>query len=222
MEGGDGEEALQECKHGFVLWALHVRTSGATRPFLVKLNQLIEWDAFVDALLPAYKGLAETGRRPYPQLMLLKMLVIAYLHEFSERQAERAANYDLAVKESVGLGADEFAPDHSTLCDFKRRLRETGGRGHFEAIGDMVLRQAQAAGIRLGRIQVLDSVHTVANVDNTADRERQGQGKPPRDRQAQLVKKGTRRRQTRTETRRRKWCSTWATRAMSAWMPRAV
>ena len=52
-----------------------------------------------------------------------------------------------------------------------------------------------AAGVQLGKIQVVDSVHTVADVDNDADRRRQEQGKPPRDRQARLVKKG-RRRQT--------------------------
>jgi IS5 family transposase len=45
----------------------------------------------------------------------------------------------------------------------------------------------------LGTIQVVDSVHTVADVDNDADRQRQEQGQPPRDRQAQLVKKGKRR-----------------------------
>ena len=30
--------------------------------FLVKLNQLIDWDPFVELLVPAYKGLAEMGR----------------------------------------------------------------------------------------------------------------------------------------------------------------
>ena len=161
--------------------------------FLVKLRELIDWDAFVELLLPAYKGLAETGRAPYFPVILLKMLIVAYLYGFSERQVEEATNFHLAIKEFVGLGVDEPAPDHSTLSDFKRRLREAGGWGCFEAICDSVLEQALAAGIQLGKIQVVDSVHTVADVDNSADRERQQQGKPPRDRQAQLVKKGKRR-----------------------------
>jgi IS5 family transposase len=163
--------------------------------FLVKLNELIEWDGFNDMLIPAYKGLAETGRPPYPPVVLLKMLVIAYLYGFSERQVEEATNYHLAIKEFVGLGVTEAAPDHSTLSDFKARLRDAGGWSDFEAIGDNIVRQALAAGIELGKIQVVDSVHTVADVDNDADRRRQEQGKPPRDGQAQLVKKG-RRRQT--------------------------
>jgi len=162
--------------------------------FLVQLNRVIDWNGFTAILLPAYKGLAEEGRPPYPPVMILKMLLIAYLYDFSERQVEEATNMNLAIKEFVGLAVDELAPDHSTLSEFNRRIREAQGWRSFEAIGDSVLRQAQAAGIRLGQIQVVDSVHTVADVDNEADRERQQQGRPPRDKQAQLVKKGRRRR----------------------------
>jgi IS5 family transposase len=123
------------------------------------------------------------------------MLVIAHLYRFSERQVEEATNYHLAIKEFVGLGVTEAAPDHSTLSDFKARLKDVDGWGHFEAISDNILQQALAAGIEMGKIQIVDSVHTVADVDNDADRRRQEQGKPPRDRQAGLVRKG-RRRQT--------------------------
>jgi IS5 family transposase len=158
--------------------------------FLVKLNQIIDWDAFVPMLLPAYEGLAQEGRRPYSPVAILKMLLITYLYNLSARQTEEVVNYQLPVKEFVGLAVDEPAPDHSTLCLFKRRLREAGRWEPLSAISDAVLRQAQAAGIRLGEIQVVDSVHTVANVDNEADRHRQDQGQAPRDPEAQLVKKG--------------------------------
>jgi len=47
--------------------------------FLVKLTEVIDWDAFIEILLPAYKGLAEEGRPPYPPVVILKMLVIARL-----------------------------------------------------------------------------------------------------------------------------------------------
>jgi IS5 family transposase len=161
--------------------------------FLVKLNQVINWELFTGILLAAYKGLAEEGRPPYPPVVILKMLVIAYLYRFSERQVEEVTNFNLPIKEFVGLAVDERAPDHSTLCEFNKRIRESGGWDAFQAIGDSVLRQAMAAGIRLGKIQVVDSVHTVADVDNAADRQRQEKGQAPRDKQAQLVKKGKRR-----------------------------
>jgi transposase, IS5 family len=120
------------------------------------------------------------------------MLVIAFLYNLSERQTEEVVNFQLPVKEFVGLAVDEPAPDHSTLCLFKRRLREAGRWEPLAALSDAVLQQAQAAGIHLGEIQVVDSVHTVAHVDNEADRHRQEQGQAPRDPEAQLVKKGKR------------------------------
>lgn len=161
--------------------------------FLVKLNEIIDWSSLNEVLVQAYKGGAERGRPPYEPVVLLKMLVISYLYDISERRVEEATNFHLAIKEFVGLAVDQPAPDHSTLSDFKRRLQEGGGWAAFEAIGASVLQQARAAGVALGNIQVVDSVHTVADVDNEADRRRQEEGQPPRDGQAQLVKKGKRR-----------------------------
>ena len=161
--------------------------------FLGRLNQVIDWEPFTEILMPAYKRLAEEGRPPYPPVVILKMFIISFLYRFSERQVEEATNFNLAIKEFVGLAVDEPAPDHSTLSEFNKRLRVSGGWEKLTAICDEVLRQARAAGIQLGKIQVVDSVHTVADVDKDTDRERRKQGKKPRDPQAQVVKKGKRR-----------------------------
>ncbi len=158
--------------------------------FLVRLDQVIDWEDFVPLLLPAYPGLGEVGNAPYNPVALLKMLVLAHLYKLSERQTEEFVNLNLAAKEFVGLAIDVAAPDHSTLSVFKSRLLECGCWDQFEMISDTVLRQAREAGVKLGKIQVVDSVHTVADVDNDADRRRQEQGRPPRDPQAQVVKKG--------------------------------
>jgi transposase, IS5 family len=161
--------------------------------FLVKLQGLLDWEALVPLLLPAYEGLAREGRPPYSPVVMLKVLIVALLYGLSERQTEEVVNFHLAVKEFVGLAVDEAAPDHSTLTLFKRRLREAGCWERFEAVNDEVLRQARAGGITLGSIQVVDSVHTVADVDNEADRRRQQAGQLPRDGEAQVVRKGKRR-----------------------------
>ena len=161
--------------------------------FLVKLQEVIDWDALLPMLVATYEGLAERGRAPYSPVVILKMLVISYLYRLSERQTEEMVNMHLAVKEFVGLAVDEAAPDHSTLALFRRRLQEAGCWEQFEGMGDEVLRQARAAGVRLGAIQVVDSVHSVADVDKEADQRRQGQGKEPRDAQAKVVRKGKRR-----------------------------
>lgn len=162
--------------------------------FLVLLNGVIDWDALVPIFLPAYEGQAQVGNRPYLPSTIFKMLLISYLYNISERQTEEWVNYYMPAKEFVGLGVVQAAPDHSTLCLFKRRLEQAGRWEYFERAADNVLQQARERGICLGAIQVVDSVHTVADVDNDADRERQSDGKGPRDPEAQLVKKGRRRR----------------------------
>jgi IS5 family transposase len=160
--------------------------------FLVKLDEVVDWEALVPILLPAYDGQATEGRPPYSPIVILKMLIMSYLYNLSERQTEEVVNFNLPVKEFVGLAIDEAAPDHSTLTLFKWRLREASRWTHFEAVNEAVLAQAQAAGLVLGPIQVVDSVHTVANVDTEADRDRQATGQRSRDPEATLVKKGKR------------------------------
>ena len=158
--------------------------------FLVRLNQVIDWEAFVPLILPAYPGRGEVGNTPYHPVALLKMLVLAHLYKLSERQIEEFVNFNLPAKEFVGFAVNVAAPDHSTLSVFKIRLLECGLWKQFEQINDAVLHQAEEAGIQLGKVQVVDSVHTVADVDNDADRKRQERGQPARDPQAQLVNKG--------------------------------
>ena len=158
----------------------------------MKLNHIVDWEAFVPEFLSAYQGLAEHGRPPYSPIVLLKMLLITYLYNLSERQAEEVVNFQLPVKEFVGLAVDEPAPDHSTLCLFKRRLAEAGQWKYFQLVCDAIVRHALQAGIVMGQIQVVDSVHTVADVDHAAERDRHAKGQPPRDPQATLVQKGKR------------------------------
>lgn len=163
------------------------------RHFLVALRKLLDWESFSEALLSYYKGEGRRGRPPYNPVLMLKMLFISYLYGVSERQVEELATYHLAVKYFLGLAVDEVPPDHSSLTKFKDRLlREHAWEG-FQQVFQGLIRQARAQGLEMGELQVLDSVHTRANVNNEKDRERQEGGRPPRDPEARTVNKGKRR-----------------------------
>ena len=120
------------------------------------------------------------------------MLFLSYLYNVSERQMEQLATYHLAVKWFLGLAVDEPAPDHSTLTKFKDRLVPGGNWDELESIFDGIIRQALHQGLEMGDIQLLDSVHTQANVNNNKDGDRQDQGQGPRDPDAQVIHKGRR------------------------------
>lgn len=173
--------------------------------FLVQLRDLIDWRPFTHELSRLYRGRAEQGRPPYEPALLLKMLFISHLYELSDRQTEEAVRDSLSLRHFLGLAVDAPVPDATTLVVFRQRLLERAGERGLQAIFAEVLRQARARGLRLGRIQVVDSVHSWADVHVEKDDQRRRNGKPPRDADARWGTKGTRRERDETgkQVRRR-------------------
>ena len=79
--------------------------------FLRKLNEVLHWDRFTRKLLGYYRGKGETGQAPYNPTIMLKMLLLSYLWNVSERMIEVLSNDSLSIGLFLGLGADEKAPD---------------------------------------------------------------------------------------------------------------
>ena len=65
--------------------------------FLRKLNEVVDWDRFTKKLLGYYKGKGETGQAPYNPAIILKMLLLTYLWNTSERMVEELANDSLSI-----------------------------------------------------------------------------------------------------------------------------
>jgi IS5 family transposase len=161
--------------------------------FLRQLRHAIDWDRLTEGLADLYKGGAEYGPVPYHPSVLLRMLLISYLYNLSERQTEEYVNDSLSAKYFLGLAVHEAAPDHSSLSVFKERLLKREGPGAFEKLFQQIVRAAQEKGIKLGRIQVVDATHSIADVDVKKDDERQQRGGKPRDEDAAWGSKGRKR-----------------------------
>jgi hypothetical protein len=136
--------------------------------FLVKLKELIAWERYTQQLIRYYRGRAEVGRPSSAPAVILRMLLMAYLYDLSERQAEEMANYQLSMKCFVGLAENERALDH-TLTAFKARLERKGHVPAFQQMLQQIVAVARERGIQCGRIQVLDSMHTVPDVNTQKD-----------------------------------------------------
>jgi transposase len=149
--------------------------------FLRLLNQIIEWDRFTDKLLELYGGGAEYGHPPFNPTQILKMCLLAFFYNLSERQIEVFVNENLPAKYFVGLGLDQKAPDHSTLSVFRSRLVKGGNLDVFEELLGEIIDIAKQSGVKFGRIQVIDSVHSEANVSTSKDQGRKSSGQGPRD-----------------------------------------
>lgn len=149
--------------------------------FLRKLRQLIDWKRFTTKLIQLYKGEGVVGRPPFDPALILKMEMIAYLYNLSERQVEVYINENLPAKFFVGLAVDQKSPDHSTLTVFRERLIKRGKLKVFEEILEEIVEIALESGVHFGSIQIVDSVHSVANVNTAKDKSRQKKGKGPHD-----------------------------------------
>jgi len=149
--------------------------------FLRKLRQVIDWSHFTHKLIHLYKGEGVVGRPPFDPALVLKVELIAYLYDLSERQVEIYINENLPAKFFVGLAVDQKAPDHSTLTVFRERLLQRGKLQTFETMLEEIVEMARQKGIQFGAIQLIDSVHTIANVNTDKDQKREKKGKEPHD-----------------------------------------
>ena len=164
--------------------------------FLRQLNQIIDWERFTRRLLKLYKGGGVVGRPLFDHAMVLKMELIANLYQLTERQVEVYVNENMPAKYFVGLAADQSVPDHSTLTVFRERLVKRGRQKVFEEMLDEIVQIALRSGIRFGAIQIVDCVHSIANVNTDKDQNHQGNGKGLRDPDAGWGVKHTRKVQT--------------------------
>ena len=174
--------------------------------FLVKLRDLIDWERFTPQFVRLYAGEGKRGPMAYPPVVVFKMLLLAYLYNLSERDVERYCVENIPARLFLDVSLTDPIPDHSTLCLFRRRIEAVpdpakdntrkGMRNHlkdqYRVLFDEIFQQAIGLGIKLGNIQVVDSVHSVANVNNEKDRIRQECGKESVDPEASVVHKGTR------------------------------
>jgi transposase len=132
--------------------------------FLRILRTVVDWEYFTKKLIKIYKGQGVVGRPPFDPAMVLKVEVFAYLYKLSERQVEVFVNENLPAKYFVGLAVDGKAPDHSTLSIFRDRLLKNGKIKVFEEMLGQIVQEARIRGVKFGSIQIVDSVHTIADV----------------------------------------------------------
>jgi len=85
---------------------------------------------------------------------------------------EVLANDGLSIGFFPGLGADESAPGHSTLTLFKNRLISNAGTKAYDELFNEIIMMPMKNGFRFGKLQVVDSVHTIANVNLIKDERR--------------------------------------------------
>jgi hypothetical protein len=81
-------------------------------------------------------------------------------------------NENLPPQYFVGLAVDQRAPDHSTLTVFRELLTQYGNPQVYGEMLEAIVIIAQESGIQFGSIQIVERVHSVANLNTQKDRNR--------------------------------------------------
>jgi transposase len=125
---------------------------------LYRINEQIDFSFVNEACRDLYSQ--DEGRpvKNLPEIMF-RSAIVQYLLNFSDREMEQAARYNLIVKWFIGIPVEDSSYDHSALGDFRDRLGET----RWKQLFFMILKQIEDAGFARGT-QYVDATHVIANI----------------------------------------------------------
>ncbi|MCL7414387.1 MAG: transposase, partial [ANME-2 cluster archaeon] len=90
---------------------------------------------------------------------MFRSAIVQYLDDFSDRQMEHSARFDIITKWFIGIPIEDRSYDHSALGDFRDRL----GEKRWKKLFFMILKQIEDAGFAKGN-QSVDATHVIANI----------------------------------------------------------
>ena len=126
---------------------------------LRKINQVVDfsfaWQILQDRYNPAIGRPAED-----PEFML-RLCLLQYIYDDSDRQVVENAKLNLAYKYFLGLAVDAEVPDYTTISYFRiQRL----GEEKFRLVLEQIVQQCIDQGLVKGKRQIIDSTPVIANI----------------------------------------------------------
>jgi len=146
-----------------------------------RLRALLDWEALAAELDDCYQ---DAGRPSVPPEVMIRIMLLQFLVDRSDRQMEADLLMHNGYKLFVGLAADEAGPDHSTLSRFRDRV----GPERFAALFNKVVDAARAAEIVGDRLHAIDARAVRANVATWNRIDRQPEGRDGDDPPSGFVK----------------------------------
>ena len=122
-----------------------------------RLREILNWDELAKELSDCYE---ERGRPSIPPEVMLRICLLQFLEDRSDRQMEEDLLMHNGYKLFVGLAADEPGPDHSTLSRFRDRV----GAERFARLFNVLVEAARAAGVVADRLHAIDARAVRSNV----------------------------------------------------------
>ena len=125
---------------------------------LVRINSVICFDGLNKLVKDCYDN---SGRHAYQPIMILKILLIQFLYDLSDREVMEKIDTDIVSRYFVGLSLSDNLPHFTRLNTFKSRL----GRKRFEEFFNRIVKSCREAGIISDELRIIDTTDQKANIN---------------------------------------------------------
>ncbi|MDO8727925.1 MAG: IS1182 family transposase [Candidatus Methanoperedens sp.] len=125
---------------------------------LCRINKQVDFSFVNEACKDLY---SQNQGRPviYLPEIMFRSAIVQYLNDYSDRDMEEAARYNIIIKWFIGIPIEDHSYDHSALGDFRDRL----GENRWKKLFFIILKQIEDAGFAKGNHSV-DASHVIANI----------------------------------------------------------
>src|SRR4030066_2503737 len=125
---------------------------------LCKINKQVDFSFVNQTCKDLY---SKNQGRPviYLPEIMFRSAIVQYLNDYSDRDMEEAARYNIIIKWFIGIPIEDHSYDHSALGDFRDRL----GENRWKKLFFIILKQIEDAGFAKGN-QSTDASHVIANI----------------------------------------------------------
>ncbi len=143
------------------IWIAHTELASAPgHPFYQRLNELLEaesFDEFVEGRCAKFYA-AKYGRPSLTPGIYFRSLLIGYFEGIdSERGIAWRLADSLALRRFVGIGLDEYTPNHSTISRTRRLIDVDTHRGVFGWVLSLLADRGLLKGQRINLISASGS-----------------------------------------------------------------
>lgn len=128
--------------------------------FLKRLDEFIDFRFIRPLCRGCYAK--ESGRPATSPVRLVKILILQFLYDISDRRIMEEVRYNMAFKWFCGLEIDEEPPHPTTLTRFRVRL----GPERFARIHNRIVHLAREQGLVSDRLSVVDATHVKARMNS--------------------------------------------------------
>jgi IS5 family transposase len=126
---------------------------------LRKINQVVDFSFTGQILQDRYNP--AIGRPAEDPEFMLRLCLLQYIYDDSDRQVVENARLNLAYKYFLGLAVDAEVPDYTTISYFRiQRL----GEEKFRLVLEQIVQQCIEKGLVKGKRQIIDSTPVIANI----------------------------------------------------------